>query len=161
MEHSKTRHYFSFFDHIKISSLWTSRNLITRWNAPGFLILLYYFSRAVFWQNQGTSFRTFVLDMSHELSTIFELQQQKHEKMFTHCSICGYKTKCQDAMERHRFERHDLHQELINFETKKSSIVAQYIIKYIMIRLITLWSFSHVLSAKCQMKCRRRPSRAP
>ncbi|CAG5108661.1 Oidioi.mRNA.OKI2018_I69.chr1.g3898.t1.cds [Oikopleura dioica] len=37
-------------------------------------------------------------------------KQQKHEKMFTHCSICGYKTKCQDAMERHRFERHDLHQ---------------------------------------------------
>ncbi|CBY35384.1 unnamed protein product [Oikopleura dioica] len=37
-------------------------------------------------------------------------KQQKHEKMFTHCSICGYKTKCPDAMERHRFERHDLHQ---------------------------------------------------
>ena len=33
-------------------------------------------------------------------------QQQKHDKIFMHCSLCGYKSKCPLAMERHRLSRH-------------------------------------------------------
>ena len=37
---------------------------------------------------------------------MFFFQQQKHEKVFMHCSLCGYKSKCPLAMEKHRMDKH-------------------------------------------------------